>query len=130
MIFSAYQLSTQQKWFGCETWWCHRVDQFVYPPSVVSVSLHYKISRIRVMVFNATFNNISVILLRPVLLAEETSVLGENHRPAASHWQTLSQNFVSSTPRLSGIRTLYEISTKTCWSNTKCKHHHHHLIEM
>jgi len=41
------------------------------------------------MVFNATFNNISV------LLVEETSA---NHRPAASHWQTLSQNVVSSTP--------------------------------
>ena len=28
-----------------------------------------------------------------------------NHRPAASYWQTLSHNVVSSTPRLSGIRT-------------------------
>jgi len=48
------------------------------------------------MVFNATFNNISVISWRSVLLAEET---GENHRPAASHWQILSHNVVSSTPR-------------------------------
>jgi hypothetical protein len=33
-----------------------------------------------------------------VLLVEETGVPGENHRPAAvaSHWQTLSRNFVSS----------------------------------
>jgi hypothetical protein len=29
----------------------------------------------------------------------------ENYRPAASHWQTLSHNVVSSTSRLSGIRT-------------------------
>jgi hypothetical protein len=36
---------------------------------------------------------------------EETGVPGENHRPAASHWQTLSHNVVSSTPRMSGIRT-------------------------
>jgi len=36
------------------------------------------------MVFNATFNNISVILWRSVLLVEETGVSGENHRPAAS----------------------------------------------
>jgi hypothetical protein len=36
---------------------------------------------------------------------EETEVLGENHRPVASHWQTLSYNVVSSTPRMSGIRT-------------------------
>ena len=57
------------------------------------------------MVFNATFNNISVILWRSVLLVEQTEVPGENHRPTASHWQTLSYNVVSSTPRLSGIRT-------------------------
>ena len=34
-----------------------------------------------------------------------TGVPGENQRPAASHWQTLSHNVVSSTPRLSGIWT-------------------------
>jgi hypothetical protein len=37
------------------------------------------------MVFNATFNNISVILWRSVLLVEETEGPGENHRPVASH---------------------------------------------
>ena len=35
----------------------------------------------RIMVFNATFNNISVILWRSVLLVEETGVPGENHWP-------------------------------------------------
>ena len=40
---------------------------------------------IRIMVFNATFNNISVILWHAVLLVEETRVPGENHRPVASH---------------------------------------------
>jgi hypothetical protein len=43
------------------------------------------------MVFNAIFNNISVISWRSVLLVEET---GENHRPVTSHWQTLSDNVV------------------------------------
>jgi hypothetical protein len=38
-------------------------------------------------VFNAAFNNISVILWRSILLVEET---GENHRLVTSHWQTLS----------------------------------------
>jgi len=38
------------------------------------------------MVFNATFNNISVIG-------------GENHRSVASHWQTWSHNVASSTLR-------------------------------
>ena len=37
------------------------------------------------MVFNATFNNISVISWWSVLLVEEKGVLGENHRPVASH---------------------------------------------
>jgi hypothetical protein len=37
-----------------------------------------------IMVFNATFNNISGISWRSVLLMEETGVPGENHRPAAS----------------------------------------------
>ena len=50
------------------------------------------------MVFNATFNNISFISLRSALLVQETGVSGENHRPAASHGQTLSHNVESSTP--------------------------------
>jgi hypothetical protein len=37
------------------------------------------IYRVRVMAFNATFNNISVILWRSVLLVEENRVPGENH---------------------------------------------------
>jgi len=37
------------------------------------------------MVFNGTFNNISVISWQSVLLVEETGGPGENHRPAASH---------------------------------------------
>jgi hypothetical protein len=40
------------------------------------------------MVYNVTFNNIS-----------DTGGPGENHRPVASHWQTLSHNVESSTPR-------------------------------
>jgi hypothetical protein len=38
-----------------------------------------------IMVFNATFNNISVISWQSVLLVEETGGPGENHRPVASH---------------------------------------------
>ena len=36
------------------------------------------------MVFNPTFNNISAISWRSVLLVEGTGVPGENHRPVAS----------------------------------------------
>ena len=48
------------------------------------------------MVLDATFDNISVLSWRSALLVEETGVLGENQRPVASHWQTLSHNVVSS----------------------------------
>ena len=57
------------------------------------------------MVFNITFNNLSVISWLSVLLMEETRLPGENNRPAASHWQALSHNVVSSTSRLTGIRS-------------------------
>jgi len=49
------------------------------------------------MVFNTTFNIISIISWRSVLLVEETIVPVENHQFAASHWQTLSHSVVSST---------------------------------
>jgi hypothetical protein len=61
-------------------------------------NLHYCLF-VFLMVFNATFNNISVISWRSVLLVEETGVPGENHRSFASHRQTLSHNVVLSTPR-------------------------------
>jgi hypothetical protein len=38
---------------------------------------------VRFMVFNTTFNNISVISWQSVLLVEETGIPGENHCPAA-----------------------------------------------
>jgi hypothetical protein len=41
--------------------------------------------KVRVVVFNATFNNISVISWQSVLLVEETGLPGENYRPVASH---------------------------------------------
>jgi hypothetical protein len=40
---------------------------------------------VSVKVFNATFNNISVISWRSFSLVEETRVPGENQRPVASH---------------------------------------------
>jgi hypothetical protein len=44
---------------------------------------------VRVMLFNATFNDISVILWRSVLWVDETKVPRENHRLATSHCQTI-----------------------------------------
>jgi hypothetical protein len=49
------------------------------------LNLSNKLVSIRVMVFNATFNNISVIPWLSFLFVEETGIPGENHRPDASH---------------------------------------------
>jgi len=51
----------------------------------VSVSYLKPNTMVWFMVFNATFNNISAILWRSVLLVEETGVPGEKHRPVASY---------------------------------------------
>jgi len=52
------------------------------------------------MVFNANFNNISIISWRSVFMVEETRIPGENNRPfTTSHWQILSHSVVSNTPR-------------------------------
>jgi hypothetical protein len=40
---------------------------------------------VRIMVFNATFNNIPVTSWRSDLLVEETGVPGENHIPAVNY---------------------------------------------
>ena len=75
------------------------------------------------VVLNATFNNISVISWRSVLLVEETRVSGENSRPVASHRQTLSNNVVSSTPHnVSGDRhgLWLVINPTTIRSRTRC----------
>jgi hypothetical protein len=90
---------------------CHKNIRYIY---FGDFNLYINYERLRVMVFNATFNNISVISWRLVLLVEETGVPGENHRRAASHWQTLSHNVVTGTHRLSGIQPLIN-SIATIW---------------
>jgi hypothetical protein len=44
---------------------------------------------VRVMVFNTTFNNISVISWRSALLKEEIGVPGENHRPEMALFEAI-----------------------------------------
>jgi hypothetical protein len=58
------------------------------------LSLPCRIYMVRIMVFNTTFNNISVISWRSILLVEETGVPGENRWPVTSHWQILSHYVV------------------------------------
>ena len=65
------------------------------------------------MVFlNATFNYISVILWRSVLLVEETGPPRKNHQSVASHWPTLP-HVILITPHLSGIQT--HVSGDSYW---------------
>jgi len=61
-----------------------RISEFNKP--LVSGPVHKTVNRsmVIIMVFSATFNNISVISWRSALLVGETAVPEENHRPVAS----------------------------------------------
>ena len=76
------------------------------------------------LVFYATFNNISVISWRSVLLVEETALPRESHRHGASQWQTSSQNVVSSTSRherdLSSQRKWWSALIAHVYPSTTC----------
>jgi hypothetical protein len=71
-------------------YWWQRSDIW----SQASYRYHISWEAAGFMVLNATFNNISVMSWRSVLLVEETGVPGEHHRPVTSHWH----NVVSRTP--------------------------------
>ena len=62
-----------------------RWKSFQYKTKVLQV--YYFICGIRGCMFNATFDNSSVISWRLVLLVEGHGVHGENHWPTASYWQ-------------------------------------------
>ena len=66
---------------------------------MIKYYLLYNIGGAGFMVFNATFNNISIISWQSALQVKETGLPEENHLPVASHWQNLSHIIVSSTPR-------------------------------
>ena len=53
-------------------------------PPLPPKRLYRSKNKVMVMVFNATFNDISVISWRSVSLGEKTGIPGENHRPTAS----------------------------------------------
>jgi hypothetical protein len=86
------------------------------------------------MVFNATFNYITVISRRSVLLMEETRV------PVASHWQTLSHSVLPSKTENTTRATItqlamrmsmsYEIVKISCFINTCIKYlMHWNIVE-
>ena len=75
-----------------------------------------KWARVMVMVFNATFNNISDISRRSVLLVEETGVHVDNHRTHNSssdrHWFHRQLKL----PLVFGITCLGKSRTNTSWN--------------
>jgi hypothetical protein len=60
---------------------CHRYRELLHATDIGSCYMP-QIQAVKIMVFNATFNNIGAISWRSVLLVEETGVPGENYRPA------------------------------------------------
>ena len=62
-----------------------RLEVFVYFVDIGGIVDHHCLGLVKFMVFDATFNNISAVSWRSVLLVEETGVPRENHRPVASH---------------------------------------------
>ena len=80
--------------FGMDSTWCHLKIKYIKQWTSFHLQnndtlytwkdgFNWWPSIIRIMVFNATFNNISFILWRSDLLVEETE---ENYSPAVSHW--------------------------------------------
>jgi hypothetical protein len=57
--------------------------------------IHYVGLFVCLVVLNATFNNISVILWLSVLLVEDTGEPRKNHKPVICNWWTLSHNVVN-----------------------------------
>jgi hypothetical protein len=57
--------------------------------------LWYLQTHLRVIMFVSTFNNISAISWRLVVLVEETGIPGKNHLPSASHWHIMLHEYTS-----------------------------------
>jgi hypothetical protein len=81
------------------------------------------------MVFNATFNNISVTSLQSVFLVEEAGVSGENHQPATSHWQTFKYHIMLYTSPWAGFKLTTLVVICTDWTSS-CKSNYHTITTM
>jgi hypothetical protein len=95
-----------------------KVDVTVFSDSLVNINV------VRIIVFNTTFNNISVISWRSVLMVEET---GQNQRPNKLYHIMLYQVRFSSP--LAGFEptTLVVIGTDCIGS---CKSNYHTITTM
>ena len=96
---------------GCK---CHVIPVDICISGMYSCNTMIKIYRVRVrlrfMVFNSTYNNISVISWQSILLVVETR---ETRRKPPTCHKSLTNYVVSNTPRLSGVRTHCIVSCKS-----------------
>ena len=88
--------------------------------SIDQLDIGANLKGFRFMMFNSTFNNISAISWRSVLLVEET---GDNQRPVARHRQTLFHTVVSSTPRHERNSTTLVVIGTDCINSCKSNYH-------
>jgi hypothetical protein len=94
------------------------------PSGLILLEPTYRLYWVGFMVLNATFTNISVISWWSFLLAEENKVPGENHRPAASHWQTWSQCCIEYTSPWTGFKlTIFMVIGTNCTGSCKSNYH-------
>ena len=61
-----------------------KIQSNLYCNKVLNVNIVVGV-RVRVVVLNGTFNNISVVSWLSVLLVEETGVPGKSYRPVINH---------------------------------------------
>jgi hypothetical protein len=80
---NSYKPITNTAWV--RTWLC-KLQKGCTRLATASDKVYQLLAHGRWFSFNATFNNISAISWRPVLVVEEAGVPGENHRPWASNW--------------------------------------------
>jgi hypothetical protein len=92
------------KWSNIKCCSTNNID-FLFAPFWSRRSVLNRLDNVRFMVFNANFNNVSIISWRLVLLMEETRLSGDNHRPAACHWRTYHIYLCRVHPAMSGIGT-------------------------
>jgi hypothetical protein len=103
LVMLVYSLTNTNSFYNYPRWQSELLSRCDTGATVVVYKyyllpeLHHILVRFMFMMFNATFNNISVISWRLVLLVKKTGVSWEKHPPVASHWRTLSHNVVSST---------------------------------
>ena len=69
--------------------WCNICTRPTGLVGIITKYIHWLIDWL--IVFNATFSNISAISWQPVLVVEEAGGPAENHRPRASNWK----NFIT-----------------------------------